>query len=166
MKLCESSAELAAEIKISTEDIKKVCFVCTGNTCRSPMAAAVLNHFGRKNGWFAESAGIFPNIGESISENAEKALELAGVEPCPDNDYRNHKARQVTEELLCGFDIICGLTENHAMTLITAFPSLASRITALGKDISDPFGGDIGIYEKCLAEITEAVKEAFSLYES
>ena len=49
----------------------KVCFVCTGNTCRSPMAAAVLNQYGKKYDISAVSAGLFPHVGDPISENAE-----------------------------------------------------------------------------------------------
>ena len=60
--------------------MSKVIFICTGNTCRSPMAAAVLNHYGAPKGIFAFSRGIYADVGAPISENAAKALE---------NKYKN-----------------------------------------------------------------------------
>ena len=68
------------EIKdIRTKDIRIYCFVCTGNTCRSPMAEALLNHVGAAHGFFACSRGIAAQSGAPISENACLALEAAGI---------------------------------------------------------------------------------------
>jgi 16S rRNA (cytosine967-C5)-methyltransferase len=55
---------------------KTIVFVCVGNTCRSPMGEALLNHYGAPFGIFAFSRGIAANVGEPISENAKKALKL------------------------------------------------------------------------------------------
>ena len=54
-------------------------------------------------------------------------------------------------------DLLIPMTRAHAMELILRFPTAASRIYCLPTEISDPFGGDLQVYEQCLAEIAEGV---------
>lgn len=143
-----------------TRDIRVYCFVCTGNTCRSPMAAALLNHCGAPKGVFAFSRGIFADVGAPISENAAKALENAGIAPEGRNDYRSHVAVQFTKEDFECCDGVFAISPSHAEALIMAFPEYAGKIRVLG-DISDPFGGDLARYESCLSDITDALKNQF-----
>ncbi|NLE13930.1 MAG: hypothetical protein GX628_09700 [Clostridiales bacterium] len=144
---------------------QKICFVCTGNTCRSPMAAAVLNHLGSRYGFTGVSAGIYPNVGEPIAENAVKALKAAGIEPSPGNEYTSHTACRVSAELLSGCDKIIGISGSHTLTLLALFPQYASRITAFNEDIADPWGGSEEIYDECLKQITEGIRAMFGLYD-
>lgn len=140
----------------------RVCYVCTGNTCRSPMAAAVTNHFcaGHIN---AVSCGLYPNIGSPISVNAVAALKNAGITCTDDNNYAYHTAREATNTLLKSCDRIYGMTGRHTMMLITEFPELASKIYSMPREISDPWGGDIETYERCLDVIIGCVKELFCI---
>lgn len=154
--------ELPKEIAQGINEPFKVCFVCTGNTCRSPMAAAVLNHLG--GGYFqAESAGLSAVNGDAIAENARLALEKAGIEPDAVNDYRFHYARNIDENTVKKSDRIVAMTESHFMQLIYRFPQYASKISVMEKDIPDPFMGNYGVYEKCLDLITECLKGMFEL---
>ena len=140
----------------------RVCFICTGNTCRSPMAAAVLNHLG-KGKYIASSAGISAFYGDSISEDAIKALESAGIPCTEDNNYKAHVSRRVSEEILRDCDKAIAISSRHLMSLMYAFPEHAEKMTAMSKDISDPYMLGEAEYERCLNEITECIKEMFSL---
>lgn len=140
----------------------KVCFVCTGNTCRSPMAMAVLNKFGNGK-YIAESAGIMADKGAPINEKAKNALINAGIESTQQNNYNEHTARQLNMGIMESSDLIIGIGAGHAMMIIQSFPILASKVTSFEKPITDPFGQSQEVYDKCLAEITEQIKNMFLL---
>lgn len=140
-----------------------ILFVCTGNTCRSPMCAALFNDRYAGLTRHAISAGLMAD-GSPISANAVCALENAGIPSRkPDNDYKSHVSRNVTEEMMEQADIVVGVTSSHAMQLMMRFPSCASKITVMPTEISDPFGGDLARYETCLADIDRALKTAFGI---
>lgn len=139
-----------------------VCFVCTGNTCRSPMAAAVLNHLGG-GAYKALSAGVSAVTGDVISKNSVLALKNAGIPSTPENDYEHHRAVQVSEELLERCDRVVAISKSHMMALIYAYPHMAERITVMPKDVPDPFMYGEAVYAACLESITEGIKETFAV---
>ena len=154
------------------EQPRRVCFVCTGNTCRSPMAAAVANamayaplaklpeavrEFGRP-GLEAYSAGLAAREGDPIAPNALKALEAAGVPVVPGRDYHRHTAHTLCEEEAERYDLLVALSREHALGLLLRFPQLAGRITTLGEDVPDPYGGSEQDYGVCLERITRLVR--------
>ncbi|MBQ9806346.1 MAG: hypothetical protein IJW49_07565 [Clostridia bacterium] len=157
-----------------------VCFVCTGNTCRSPMAAAVTNALAEKekSGYapliadamtprvLAFSRGLYAEDGAPISANAVEALERSGIVPVRDADYHAHTARTIDEEDVRAADLLVAVSGSHATELLMRFPWAASKITCLPKAITDPWGGNLGVYEACLAEITECVRSMFFAKES
>lgn len=150
-----------AEEKIKVErEKKKILFVCTGNTCRSPMAEAMFRFLFPNSEFEPFSRGLAAD-GSPISENAALALENRGVIPSLGNDYRNHVSRNVSDEDIENSDIIVGITSSHAMALMMRYPVAASRITAMPSDISDPFGGDLERYTECLGEIEKCLTDAF-----
>ena len=146
-------------------ECRRVLFVCTGNTCRSPMAAALLNHLCRSQEvcsargeqaiapWRGESAGLWAGAGDPISQNAVKSLEQSGVLATPDNDYPAHRARLVTREMMEEADLVVGITARHALELTVRFPECAAKISAFPFDVADPFGGDLALYRECLMQL-------------
>ena len=146
---------------------RRILFVCTGNTCRSPMAAALLNvmarsrELGEPRRFAASSAGLYASEGEPITPAAADALRESGVLPCGDNDYTAHRARLVSADLVAEADEIVGLTASHAMQLMLRFPEAASKIRTLPMDIADPYGGTQEIYRTCLAQLRYALELAY-----
>jgi protein-tyrosine-phosphatase len=142
-------------------DIKKILFVCTGNTCRSPMAEAIANVLLKDKGIEASSGGLTVFFEESPSQNAIEAVKEYGV------DISKHLAHQIVEEDIENADIVLTMTNSHKMTLTTTFPYYMEKIFTIyefaqgdeEKNVSDPYGGSAEVYRMCCDEIYSLIKE-------
>lgn len=150
------------EYAIGSRKFAKVLFVCTGNTCRSPMAAALFNAMAQERGVdaFAQSAGIAAYEGLPASIGAVGAMEERGL------DVSLHCAHQMTREDADGADVILCMTSRHAEEVRARFPQAADKTFPLssfsgGAEVSDPFGGDAEEYEACADLIESALDVIF-----
>lgn len=131
--------------------------VCTGNTCRSPMAAAVLNAYLEKEGlsetFCAASAGVAAYDGQPASENAVKAAAEQGL------DLSGHKARRITLEDVADAAHIFVMSEPHKALLSGAVPGAEEKITVM--QVEDPFGGDLDVYRSCFKQMAAFFERYF-----
>lgn len=134
--------------------MKKLLFICTGNTCRSPMAEMILKHLLKErniNNIEVSSCGILADVDADMTINAQKALQSLGVE------VTEHKARQCNLELLENHNIVVTMTASHKNVLQSMHQQIytISQLTGLN-DISDPYGLDQEEYFETARQLYKA----------
>jgi len=138
-----------------------VLFVCTGNTCRSPMAETmfrglVAQRLGcrpdeiERHGVIVTSAGLAAWNGSRASGHAVAAMAERG------GDLSGHESQPVTEPLVRQADVILTMTAAHRAALLAQFPEAGGRVAMLApdrRDVIDPIGGTLETYRKCAQQI-------------
>lgn len=120
-----------------------ITFVCTGNTCRSPLAEGLFRKMNTEHEIHSAGLSAFP--GDRVSENSVIAAGDYGV------DISGHTAQPLSKELLKATDLFVCLSHSHAMQLIPVVGK--GRVYVLSDGISDPYGGSLETYKKCAEEI-------------
>jgi tRNA threonylcarbamoyl adenosine modification protein (Sua5/YciO/YrdC/YwlC family) len=140
--------------------------VCTGNTCRSPMAEVICRDMLAKrlgcsideledHGVIVTSAGIAAMAGGYATPEAVQAASEIGL------DLSGHETQPLSETLVRHVDLIYTMTRSHRDAIVAQWPSAADRTWMLspgGTDICDPIGGDLQQYRCCAAQIRAELK--------
>jgi tRNA threonylcarbamoyl adenosine modification protein (Sua5/YciO/YrdC/YwlC family) len=141
-------------------------FVCTGNTCRSPMASALMQrHLADRlgvgveqledHGLLVMSAGIAAMSGGHASADAVRVTEERGL------DLSRHESQPLSDRLVRFADLILTMTRGHREAILAQWSNAASRTHVLGGeagDVADPIGGSTDTYRQCARQIDEFLK--------
>lgn len=139
----------------------QVLFVCAGNTCRSPLAAALLRRaLGETVAIRVESAGVVAVPGSPATRHAIEVASGAEL------DLSAHRARRLDDPLLVASDLILTMDSYELEVIRQRVPAAAERThlltdfgreKATGEGIPDPFGGSLEAYEECLLRLGEHI---------
>ncbi|MBP85400.1 MAG: threonylcarbamoyl-AMP synthase [Planctomycetaceae bacterium] len=136
-------------------------FVCTGNTCRSPMAEALMRrrvaeHLKcsiadlEEQGVMIVSAGIAAHAGDRASLESAQVVKERGL------DLSSHESQPLGERLVRFADLVLTLTRGHREAIVGQWPDAAERVKLLcgdGSNVADPIGGPIELYRRCADQI-------------
>lgn len=134
-----------------------IYFICTGNTCRSPMAEAILKSK-KIEGVEVRSAGIYALEGSPMSQNANTVLNQANIKHA-------HKSSLLNEQDVAWADLILTMTSAHKDSILRMTEQAHGKTYTLmeytmpqkGVDIQDPYGGDLYVYQQTFEQLNEAI---------
>ena len=141
------------------EDSVRVVFICTGNTCRSPMAAAAFKRLAKERGLnvVVDSAGMAAQDGDAVSPQARTVLKEHDLIPLR---LRN---QAITLRLVRAADLLITMTAAQQDRLEANYIPSRGKVLLLqglvgeARDIPDPFGGTVETYERCFAAMQPAL---------
>ncbi len=170
VRIYDNHFEVLRQGVVSAQTLKRlgsaiVVFVCTGNTCRSPMAEAIFRQAMadrlkcrasevEDRGVVAASAGLAAMAGGRAANEAVVVLKRMGI------DLSGHESQPLTETLVRHADLLLVMTRSHRQAIVAEWPDAADRVRLLcrdGADIPDPIGGPPELYERCAAQIKAEV---------
>lgn len=152
---------------IAEASVVSVLFVCTGNTCRSPIAEFLFRkmmakRYGtsepdlEKRGFRISSAGTSAGVGAEAFDESMQAARKVGL------NLESHRSKPVTMTLIDESDIIYVMTETHRESILEWVPEAKDKVMFLdptGEEIADPVGGSEETYRKCIAQIRTCLEQ-------
>jgi protein-tyrosine phosphatase len=144
-----------------------IVIVCTGNTCRSPMAEAMLRRLlaerlGCKPEEVEERGVIVASAGISAAPGVGAAPEAIDVMRERGLDITRHESQPLSDKLIRHADLLLAMTGAHRQAIVRRWPEAAHRAMVVrmdGGDIEDPIGASAEVYQQCAAQIEHALRE-------
>lgn len=148
---------------------RRILFVCTGNTCRSPMAEGLARvelaqRLGCEPDRLAESGFEVASAGVSAAPGAPATPEAVQAAAEYGADLTGHRSQGATAELINSADLIFCMTDQHRTALLHLVPTAAQRTLLLSETgaIADPIGAGVDQYRRTAESIREAVLNRMS----
>lgn len=145
--------------------MKEVLIACKGNTCRSPMASALLRDMvhshGHQERLRVSSAGIWAVEGQPATTEAQKVMQERGL------DVSQHRAHNLTQADVERADLIVAMEQGIAEAIIIETPSAVNKVRTLGEladephDVEDPIGRSIEEYRYTADELQTMLQRAY-----
>lgn len=150
-----------------------IVIVCTGNTCRSPMAEAIMRRLvaerlGCKAEELEQRGVLIASAGLAAAPGGCAAVEAVDVMREHGLDISRHESQPLTDKLIRHADVILTLTSAHRQSIVRRWPEAASRTLTLRTDegdVEDPIGGPPEVYRQCAKQIEEALRRRVALME-
>lgn len=150
-----------SEAAVAAAAARWLVFVCTGNTCRSPMTEALCKSLLAarlgcavddlpSRGWCVFSAGVAAYPGDGPTPEAVDALRALGA------DLSAHRSQALSPALVAHADHLIAMTRSHLLAVLSRFPVIGGAMRLLGGaegDLDDPIGGGADVYAECARTI-------------